>query len=142
MILLLLAMLTNAHANSAGGAINGQPFQYVAGKAVIRGDQVQISLWTQNYPNVCQEYFGSTFGIRMVFPAKVGDFAIDPNDYNNIIVMGDGRVPGDASNNIIANQGGLKITKITENEVYGTFVADASWMRSHVEGDFVVPRCK
>lgn len=123
------------------GKINNKPFQFASGKAVLRDGKLQVNLWNQVYPDPCAELLGSTLNVRLQFLPVLGKQTIDPNSYENLVLMGDMSVPGAPENNMIASKGGVEFTAITETEVRGVVSGELIWMKSSVAGEFTVPFC-
>lgn len=129
-------------ADPATGTINGTAWTFQSGTAFIKNDNVKITLWNEPFDSPCNEWRGSVFDVRAIFPSKTGLFMIDPNSYTqNVIILGDAREIGSPNNNIFANVGSLKVTEITNTEVKGTISATYTPKGSSVSGDFTVPIC-
>lgn len=133
----------SAMAAAAKGKINNVAWTFVTGKVTHMHDgNILISLWNESYEDVCREYMGSTFDMRLLFPPVVGKHKVNPRDYTkNVIIFGDRRKMGDPVNNIIANKGELEILSLTETELVGRFTAEAAFAKSAVRGDILVKLC-
>jgi hypothetical protein len=140
--LLALFVTTSAVAAPAAGRINNVAWAFASGKAEIVGNDVKITLWNQVFENPCNEWRGSMFDVRAIFPAQVGRWNINPNSFSkNIIIMGDNRVLGSPNNNIVANVGFMNITHMDTVQVTATMSAAYAAKNSRVVGDFTVPLC-
>lgn len=141
--LVLFCNNQNAKAAPATGKINGVDWTFVSGKARQDGNNYNIYLWNQSFPDSCQEYSGSVFDVRMIFPAKVGSYNVDPNSWSqNVMVFGDKREAGSPNSNLIASSGQLEILTVTASEVTGRFSGELGWKDTSVSGDFTVKLCK
>ncbi len=137
--------------NVAEGAVNGRAWKFAEGRASLfkRNGKIylEIKLWNQSYPDPCNQYFGSTFQIRLYSENKVGVGNIDPSDPFNLIptiIFSDLTESANYRNNMVASKGAIRVDSIKNGRVTGSVQGNFSAGnvgRTEVAGNFDVPFC-
>ncbi|QDK36185.1 hypothetical protein [Bdellovibrio sp. NC01] len=138
--------------NIAEGLVNGRSWKFVSGKASLfkRNGKfyLEVKLWNEVYSDPCNQYFGSTYQIRLYAENKVGEGKIDPGDPFNLIptiIFSDLTSSGDYRNNMVASEGVIHVQSMANGRVVGAVQGNfrsSSVGRTEVIGNFDVPFCE
>lgn len=135
----------------AEGFINGRTWQFLSGSArvIIRNSKtyLEIMLWNENFSSPCNEKWGSPSNVHIFTELNVGFTKIDSKDPLNLIptiMFSEISENIDLRGNIIANNGFINISSLTDNKVEGSmagsFLSDEV-AKTEVFGQFSVPFC-
>ena len=137
----------------ANGEINGQRWIYKSGNAhIFRKNLKQylvLHLWnTPPVEDPCAETKGSILQVRLLFPYRVGDWRIDPQDPFNAnlsILFSDRQFQPGPLDNMSADEGAISIFALDKGMVSGYFYGsfkNPKVANTLVQGGFLLPLCK